>query len=121
MPQLFTRLLPTLNLLMLMSHTPTSMELLMTTQRLTSMLLRLPMPTVLFLDLMMLLFPMAVPSTSNTPQTTTTDMLLMSHMKVLQPTLKMLLMLLPLPQPTMPKPSLCFINIYQYLLKIYTI
>merc|ERR1712026_650746 len=103
-----------LNLLMLMSHTPTSMELLMTTQRLTSMLLRLPMPTVLFPDLMMLLFPMAVPSMSSTPPTTTTDMLLMLPMMVLLPTLK-----LPLPQPTMLKPSLCYVNIYQYLLKKY--
>merc|ERR1712183_721638 len=56
------------------SPTPTSTELLMTTPRLTSMLLRLLMDLVLLLDLAPLLFLMAVPSTSSTPQTTTTDM-----------------------------------------------
>merc|ERR1712106_863124 len=49
-----------LSLPMLMSLTPTPTELLMTTPRLTSTLLRLLMLPVLCLDLTMLLFPTAV-------------------------------------------------------------
>merc|ERR1712128_247473 len=56
-----------LSLPMLMSLTPTPTELLMTTPRLTSTLLRLLMLPVLCLDLTMLLFPTAVPSMSSTP------------------------------------------------------
>merc|ERR1719180_402270 len=56
------------------SPTPTSTELLMTTPRLTSTLLRLLMDPVLSQDLTPLLFLMVVPSTSSIPQTTTTDM-----------------------------------------------
>merc|ERR1719483_913578 len=106
-----------LSLPMLMSLTPTPTELLMTIPRLTSTLLRLLMLPVLYLDLTMLLFPTAVPSMSSTPPTTTTDMLLRLPMTVSLSTLRLLLMLPPLP--TMLKPSLCFVNIYQqYLLKI---
>merc|ERR1719483_534681 len=103
MPQLLMQSPP-----MLTNHTPTPTELLMTTQRLTSMLLRLLMLTVLSLDLMMLLFPMVAPSTSSTPLTTTMDMSLMLPMKESQFTQR-----LSLPLPTMLKPSLCFVNIYQ--------
>merc|ERR1739838_1183993 len=102
-----------LNQLMLMNPTPTSTELLMTTPRLTSTLLRPLMVPVLSLDLMMLLFPMAVPSMSSTPPTTTTDMSLMSPMTESQSTPRPSLMSLLPPLPTMLKPSLCFVNIYQ--------
>merc|ERR1719483_648109 len=105
MPQLLMQSPP-----MLTNHTPTPTELLMTTQRLTSMLLRLLMLTVLSLDLMMLLFPMVAPSTSSTQLTTTTDMSLMLPMKESQFTQR-----LPLPLPTMLEPSLCFVNIYEHI------
>merc|ERR1712055_364440 len=55
------------------SPMPTSTELLMTTPRLTSTLLRLLMDLVLSQDLTPLLYLMAVPSMSSTPLTTTTD------------------------------------------------
>merc|ERR1719350_1253347 len=119
MPQLSMPplLMPQLTLLMLSqlpltNPTPTSMELLMTTPRLTSMLPRLLMLLVLFLDLTMLLFPMAAPSMSSIPPTTTMDMLLMSPTRESQSTPRPSLMLPPLPPPTMLKPSLCFVNIY---------
>merc|ERR1719205_88578 len=105
LPQLMPQLtLLMLSQLMLMNPTPTSMELLMTTQRLTSTLLSLLMLLVLFLDLTMLLFPMAAPSMSSTPQTTTTDMLLMSPTRESQSTPRPSLMLPPLPLHTMLKP-----------------
>merc|ERR1712183_344654 len=92
------------------SPMPTSTELLMTTPRLTSMLLRLLMDLVLSQDLTPLLFLMVVPSMSSTPQTTTTDMSPRSHTRESPFTLMLLPM--PLPLPTMLKPSLCFVNIY---------
>merc|ERR1719206_528802 len=103
------------------SPMPTSTELLMTTPRLTSMLLRLLMDQVLLLDLTPLLFLMAVPSMSSTPQITTTDMLLRSPMRESLLTLRPSLMLQPLP--TMLKPSLCFVNIYSSIIFVekYTI
>merc|ERR1711892_1377422 len=73
-----------------------STELPMTTQRLTSKLLRLLM---------------AVPNTSSTPPITTTDTSPRSPTKELLPTLRP--SLTPLPLPIMLKPSLCFVNIYQ--------
>merc|ERR1711862_216598 len=93
-----------------MSPTPTSTELLMTTPRLTSTLLRLLMDQVLLLDHTPLLFLMAAPSMSSTPQITTTDMLLRSPMRESPHTL--MLQPMPLSLPTMFKPSLCFVNIY---------
>merc|ERR1719312_2385792 len=84
------------------SPTPTSTELLMTTPRLTSTLLRLLMAQVLLLDHTPLLFLMAVPSMSSTPQIITTDMLLRSPMRESLLTLRPSLMLQPLP--TMLKP-----------------
>merc|ERR1719317_1242243 len=100
---------------------PTSTELLMTTPRLTSTLLRLLMDQVLLLDLTPLLFLMAVPSMSSTPQITTTDTLLRSPMRESLLTLRPSLMLQPLP--TMLKPSLCFVNIYSSIIFVekYTI
>ena len=56
--------------------TLTNMELLMNTQKLTSMLLRRLMLTVLSLDLTMLHFPTVATSMLSTPLTTTRDMLL---------------------------------------------
>merc|ERR1712106_446263 len=91
--------------------TPISTELPMTTQRLTSKLLRLLMEVVLSLDLTLLPFLTAVPNTSTTPPTTTTDTSPRSPTKELLPTLRPSLM--PLPLPIMLKPSLCFVNIYQ--------
>merc|ERR1719205_567401 len=101
MPQLTLLML---SQLMLTNPTPTSMELPMTTPRLTSMLPRLLMLLVLFLDLTMLLFPMVAPSMSSIPPTTTTDMSLMSPMRESQSTPRPSLMLPPPPLPTMLKP-----------------
>merc|ERR1712186_21158 len=64
------------------SPTPTNMVWLMTTLRQTS---RRPRPRMLrawLLDLSPLLFPMAVSRPPPTPLTTTTDLLLRSHMRV---------------------------------------
>merc|ERR1712106_835265 len=97
-----------------MNPTPISTVLLMTTQRLTSKLLRLLMEVVLSLDLTLLPFPTAVPNTSPTPPTTTTDTSPRSPTKELLPTLRP--SLTPLPLPIMLKPSLCFVNIYQQYL-----
>merc|ERR1719477_471513 len=94
------------------SPTPSSTELLMTTPRLTSTLLRLLMDQVLLLDHTPLLFLMAVPSMSSTPQITTMDMLLRSPMRVRLSTLKPSLTCQHLPLPTMLKPSVSFVNIY---------
>merc|ERR1712086_997905 len=69
-----------------LSHTPTNMVLLMTTQRLTSRRPRLRMLRVRLLDLSPLPFPTAVSRPPPTPLTTTTDSLLRSHMKVPQST-----------------------------------
>merc|ERR1712025_1462776 len=95
------------------SPTLTSTELLMTTPRLTSTLLRPLMLPVLSLDPTMCPSLTAVSSMSSTPLTTTTDMSLMCPTKEPQSTLRPSPMpLLLLPQPTMPKPSVCFVNIY---------
>merc|ERR1711874_676757 len=107
-----TRLPLTLSPRARMSPTPTSTELLMTTPRLTSTLLRLLMELVLSLDLTQLLFPMVVPSTSSPPLTTTTDMSPKLPMKESQPTLRPSHMPLPPPLPITLKPSLCFVNTY---------
>merc|ERR1719483_1453855 len=69
-----------------LNHTPTPMLLPTTTQALTSMLLRPPMLMVLFLDLTLLLFPMAVPRLSSIPLTMLMDMLLMFPTRVSQST-----------------------------------
>merc|ERR1711862_354750 len=76
------------------SPTLTSTLLLTITPRLLSMLEKLLMLMVLFLDLTLLLFPMAAPRTSSTPLTTTMDMLLMSPMRVSQYILRPSLMFL---------------------------
>merc|ERR1719356_1531658 len=102
---LLTSLPLMLNLRARMSLIPTSTESLMTTQRPTSTLLRLPTVRVLSPDPTPLLFPMAVPSTSSTPLTTTTDMLLRSLTKESQCTPKPSPTNQPLPPPIMPKPS----------------
>merc|ERR1719471_1587632 len=102
---LLTSLPLMLNLRARMSLIPTSTESLMTTQRPTSTLLRLPTVRVLSPDPTLLLFPMVVPSTSSTPLTTTTDMLLRSLTKESQCTPKPSPTNQPLPPPIMPKPS----------------
>merc|ERR1719356_637220 len=102
---LLTSLPLMLNLRARMSLIPTSTESLMTTQRPTSTLLRLPTVRALSPDPTPLLFPMAVPSTSSTPLTTTTDMLLRSLTKESQCTPKPSPTNQPLPPPIMPKPS----------------
>merc|ERR1719413_12298 len=102
---LLTSLPLMLNLRARMNLIPTSTESLMTTQRPTSTLLRLPTVRVLSPDPTLLLFPMAVPSTSSTPLTTTTDMLLRSLTKESQCTPKPSPTNQPLPPPIMPKPS----------------
>merc|ERR1719318_676623 len=91
------------------SPTPISTELLMTTPRLTSTLLRLLMELVLSLDLTQLLFLMVVPSTSSTPLTTTTDMSPRLPMKESLPTQRPSHMPLSPPPPITLKPSLCFV------------
>merc|ERR1712025_1114201 len=122
LPLLLTSLpLPTSLLLMLSqrartSLTLTSTELLMTTPRLTSTLLRLLMELVLSLDHTLLLFLMVVPSMLSTPPTTTMDMLPRLPTKELLPILRLSHM--PLPLPTMLKPSLCFVNIYYFTIFI---
>merc|ERR1711892_935198 len=95
-----------------MNPTPISTELPMTTQRLTSKLLRLLMEAVLSLDLTLLPFPTAVPNTSTTPLTTSIDTLPKSPTKVSPSTPKPSLMCPLLLLPTMLKPSVCFVNIY---------
>merc|ERR1719356_203077 len=102
---LLTSLPLMLNLRARMSLIPTSTESLMTTQRPTSTLLRLPTVRVLSPDPTPLLFPMAVPSTSSTPLTTTTEMLLRSLTKESQCTPKPSPTNQPLPPPIMPKPT----------------
>merc|ERR1719336_615027 len=99
---LLTSLPLMLNLRARMSLIPTSTESLMTTQRPTSTLLRLPTVRVLSPDPTPLLFPMAVPSTSSTPLTTTTDMLLRSLTKESQCTPKPSPTNQPLPPPIKP-------------------
>merc|ERR1719427_1338013 len=94
------------------SPMPTSTELLMTTPRLTSTLLSLLMDLVLSLDHTPLLFLTAVPSMSSTHPTTTTDMSPRSHTRESPCTPKPSLTFPHLPQPTMLKPSVCFVNIY---------
>merc|ERR1719228_2704363 len=85
------------------------------------MLPRLLMELVLLQDLTPLLFLMAVPNTSSTPPTITTDMSLRSPTKELLCTQRRNLMHLLLHLHTMLKPSLCFVNIYQiFMLNITT-
>merc|ERR1712026_559961 len=81
-----------------------------------STLPRLPMVLESSPDPTPLLFPMGVPNTLSTPLITTMDTLLRL------PTRELLLTLKPSPTsqplPTMPKPLVCFVNIYQkYLLE----
>merc|ERR1712038_1761985 len=94
------------------SPTPTSTELLMTTPRLTSTLLRLLMDLVLSQDLTPLLFLMAVPSMLSTPLTTTTDTSPRLPTRESLSTQRPSLTCPHLPLPTMLKPSVCFVNIY---------
>merc|ERR1719209_2728572 len=89
------------------------------------MLLRLLMEAVLSLENTPLLFLMAVPNTSSTPLTITTDMLPRLPTKELLCTqrrnLMPLLLHMHLPPHIMLKPSLCFVNIYQiFMLNITT-
>merc|ERR1719356_698305 len=96
-------LTPLLTQSLMQLPTPLSLTPLLMPQ--LSMLLRLPTVRVLSLDPTPLLFPMAVPSTSSTPLTTTTDMLLRSLTKESQCTPKPSPTNQPLPPPIMPKPS----------------
>merc|ERR1712055_311578 len=89
------------------------------------MLLRLLMELALLLDLTPLLFLMAVPNTSSTPLTITTDMSPRSPTKeplcTQRRNLTHLLLHMHLPPHIMLKPSLCFVNIYQiFMLNITT-
>merc|ERR1711892_1357393 len=94
-----------------LSHLPTLTELLMTTPRTTSRSLRLRMLRAKLLDLSPLHFPTAESRPPPTLLTTTTDLLLRSHMKVPLSTPQSLLLdtdmlpllLMPLPLLTMPK------------------
>merc|ERR1712106_8084 len=111
-------LLPTLLLLLtllllvmrLRSPTPTSMELLMITPTPTSTLLRMLMLLEMCRDPTLLLSLTAVSRLSNTPLTTTMDMLLMSPMREHLSTPLLLSQLLP--QLTKDKSLVCFVNIY---------
>merc|ERR1712018_799801 len=106
--------------------TPTPTPWLMTTQRPTSTSKSPTMETAMSRDLTLLLFPMAESRLSSTPPTDMTDLSLMSpmrelpstqrpsHTTQLPPTSQPLST--PLPQPTMPKPSLCFVKIYLFYL-----
>ena len=84
----------------------------MTTPRLTS---TLPSPLTELATLKaptLLLFPMDVSSMSSTLPTAMMDMSPMSHTRELLSTPRPSPMPPPLLQPTTPKPSLCFVNIY---------
>merc|ERR1719414_1623858 len=105
--------------------TPTPTLLQMTTQSLTSMLRSSPMEPPTLPDLTLLLFPMAGSNTSSTLPMDMMDMLPMSPMKELlftprNPLTRLPQLFMPPPQHmhqlqsqhTMPKSSLCFVNIY---------
>merc|ERR1712018_508447 len=106
--------------------TPTPTPWLMTTQRPTSTSKSPMMETAMSRDLTLLLFPMAESRLSSTPPTDMTDLLLMSPTRELPSTQRpshttqllhtSQLLSMPLPQPTMPKPSLCFVKIYLFYL-----
>merc|ERR1711983_63546 len=106
--------------------TPTPTLWLMTTQRPTSTSKNLMMETAMSRDLTLLLFPMAESRLSSIPPMDMMDLSLMSPMRELpstqrpshttQPQLTSQPLSMPLPQLTMPKPSLCFVNIYLFYL-----
>merc|ERR1711868_323668 len=104
-----TRLRPTL---MRSPPTPTPMPLLMTTPSPTSMLRNNLMVPAMLPDLTLLLFPMDVSNMSSNLPMVMMGMSPMLHTRELLSTQRPSLMPLPQPQPTMPKPSLCFVNIY---------
>merc|ERR1712012_419213 len=126
LPPLCTLPLPTLLLSSRLSRRPLSPTLTptvlpTTTPSPTSTLLRLAMPTVLSAVLTLFLFPTAGSRLSPTPPTTPTATSPMLSTPERQSTPLPLLvatserttpMLLPLPLPITPKPSLCFVNIY---------
>merc|ERR1712027_7088 len=122
LPQLLSRLLqltmpqPQLTRLrntpMRSPHTPSPTLLLMTTQSLTSTLRSSPMVPAMLPDLTLLLFPMDVSNMSSTLQMVMMDMSPMLLTRELLSTQRRNPMSLPQPQLTMPKPSLCFVNIY---------
>merc|ERR1712012_1050713 len=104
-----------------LSPTPTPTVLPTTTPSPTSTLLRLAMPTVSSAVLTLFLFPTAGSRLSPTPPTTPTATLpTLSTPERPSTPLPLLVdtserttpMLLPLPLPITPKPSLCFVSIY---------
>merc|ERR1712012_574888 len=125
-PPLCTLPLPTLLLSSRSSRGPLSPTLTptvlpTTTPSPTSTLLRLAMPTVLSAVLTLFLFPTAGSRLSPTPPTTPTATLpTLSTPERPSTPLPLLVdtserttpMLLPLPLPITPKPSLCFVSIY---------
>merc|ERR1712029_849689 len=92
--------------------TPTPTPLLMTTPSPTSMLRNNLMVPAMLPDLTLLLFPMDVSNMSSTLPMVMMDMSPMSLTRELQSTQRRSHMSQPRPLPTMPKPSLCFVNIY---------
>merc|ERR1712113_106301 len=92
--------------------TPSPTPLLMTTPSPTSMLRNNPMVPAMLPDPTLLLFPMDVSNMSSTLPMVMMDMSPMSLTRELQSTQRRSHMSQPQPQPTMPKPSLCFVNIY---------
>merc|ERR1711868_269277 len=104
-----TRLRPTL---MRFPPTPSPTPLLMTTPSPTSMLRNNPMVPAMLPDPTPLLFPMDVSNMSSTLPMVMMDMSPMSLTRELQSTQRRSHMSQPQPQPTMPEPSLCFVNIY---------
>merc|ERR1719471_1595236 len=80
------------------------------------------METAMSRDLTQLLFLMAESRLSSTPPMDMMDLSLMSPMRELpstqRPSHTTQPLLTPLPQLTMPKPSLCFVNIYLFYLLI---
>merc|ERR1712027_272031 len=85
-PQLITNQPHTSRRSFPLSHLPTNTELLMTTAKPTSRSLRPRMPTVLFPEASLLLFPTAESRPPLTPLTTSTDSSLMSLMREPQST-----------------------------------
>merc|ERR1712115_62266 len=113
------QLLPTLSTppqlrptLMRCLPTPSPTPLLMTTPSPTSMLRNNPMVPAMLPDPTLLLFPMDVSNMSSTLPMVMMDMSPMSLTRELQSTQRRSHMSQPQPLPTMPKPSLCFVNIY---------
>merc|ERR1712117_193789 len=109
LPQLLSRLR---NTPMRSPHTPSPTLLLMTTQSPTSTPRSSPMVPAMSPDLTLLLFPMDVSNMSSTLQMVMMDMSPMLLTRELLSTQRRNPMSLPQPQLTMPKPSLCFVNIY---------